>query len=191
MAAGMSKRMGSPKMLLPFQGKTIIRHVIDHALCSALDGVVVVVNPAVDGLVDEASVNGVNKVILNSRTDDGLSTSVKSGLLFLPLKVEAVLFMLGDQPLITNKEIDRIVHRFKKERLAPIYQSSYLGKKGHPVLFKRHLFGDLYNVQGDEGGRAVLKKYHQHVRLVEMRKRNPSDIDTRNDYEKLLDEEVS
>ncbi len=178
-------------MLLPFQGKTIIRHVIDHALCSDLDGIVVVVNPAVEGLINEASETGVNKVILNSRAGEGLSTSVKSGLLFLPLKVEAALFMLGDQPLITNKEIDRLVHRFKKGRSAPIYQSSYLGNKGHPVIFQRSLFGDLYNVQGDEGGRALIKKYHHHVQLVEMGRRNPSDIDTRNDYEKLLDEEVS
>ncbi|WP_082234593.1 nucleotidyltransferase family protein [Halobacillus massiliensis] len=190
LAAGLSSRMDAPKMLLPFRGKTLVRSVIEQAINSTLDEVVVVVNPDVAGLVNEARIPGVRKVILNSRANRGLSTSVQAGLTTLPEHAEAALFLLGDQPYITEREINKVIERYKKTRNSSIYQSTSFGVRGHPVLFHRELFGELFSVSGDEGGRSVIKKYNQQVELVEMSTNHLFDIDTKGDYEKVLSEEV-
>ncbi|QHA93093.1 nucleotidyltransferase family protein [Bacillus sp. N1-1] len=190
LAAGLSKRMGTAKMILHYKGSTLIRSVIEQALQSSLNEVVVVVNPEVAGLVNEVRIPGVHKVVANRRAEKGLSTSVQAGLKALPDHVEAALFLLGDQPYITDIEINKVIDRFKNSRNSPIYQSSYFGVRGHPVLFQRKLFGELFHVSGDEGGRSVIKKYDQQVQLVEMGTNHLFDIDTKSDYEKVLSEEV-
>ncbi|WP_101845154.1 NTP transferase domain-containing protein [Halobacillus sp. Marseille-P3879] len=189
LAAGLSSRMDAPKMLLPFRGKTLVRSVVEQAINSSLDEVVVVVNPEVAGMVNEARIPGVRKVILNSRAKRGLSTSVQAGLTALPEHAEAALFLLGDQPYITEREINKVIERYKKTRNSSIYQSTSFGVRGHPVLFHRELFNELFSVNGDEGGRSVIKKYNQQVELVEMSTNHLFDIDTKGDYEKVLNEE--
>ncbi|MED2974845.1 nucleotidyltransferase family protein [Fictibacillus sp. B-59209] len=191
MGAGKSERMGTPKMMLRYQEKTLIRHVIDAALDSDVDDVVVVINPEVEGLLAEATVAGVNKIFLNNHSNKGLSSSVKSGLYVLPAEVEAAIFLLGDQPLISSREINLLLEDFHADHEHFIYQSSYIGKRGHPVLFHRRMFNRLLEIKGDKGGRDLVKKNTDQVKVIEMGKNYPFDIDTIADYKKLLRKEVS
>jgi molybdenum cofactor cytidylyltransferase len=178
-------------MLLPYKGKPLIRHTVDASLSSNVDGVVVVINQDIKGLLREATVPGVNKIFLNDRASEGLSSSVKAGLMVLPTEVEAAVFLLGDQPLISKDEINRLVEVYRGGCIKPIYQSAYRGKKGHPVLFQRKMFNDLLDIEGDSGGRSVIQKYQSSVMQIEMGKEYPFDIDTVKDYERLLRKEVS
>lgn len=178
-------------MLLKYKGKSLVRNVIQASLSSELDGAVVVINSEIDGLLQEAMVPGVSKVFLNSCPGDGLSSSVKAGLCVLPAEAEAVIFLLGDQPLITEDEINRLIDEYAKGEYPYIYQSMYHGEIGHPVLFPRKMFSHLLNVRGDKGGRAVMKQYPRSVKYVEMDKEYPFDIDTMKDYKNLLRKEVS
>ncbi|SCC29210.1 molybdenum cofactor cytidylyltransferase [Fictibacillus enclensis] len=191
LAAGQSKRMGTPKMMLRHKGKTLIHHVIDAAVNSKADGVIIVINPEVDGLLAEASVPGVSKVFLNDQSDSGLSMSMKSGLYVLPSEAEAAIFLLGDQPLVTTREIDLLLEEFQGNQAYSIYQSSYRGKKGHPVLFQRSMFDRLLDVKGDKGGREVIRQFSGETQTVEMGRSHPFDIDTKDDYRRLLRKEVS
>lgn len=187
LAAGYSQRMGKDKMLLPYKEKSILRHVIDQSLNSSLSGISVVVNPDVPGLFHEA-VNG-NKIIVNDQAIDGISTSVKLGLRSVPTDMDAVMFLLGDQPLLSTVDINHVIQEYKIHG-SFIVQASYKGKKGHPVLFDREMFPEILTISGDEGARTILKKYQNQVVNAEIDKELLKDIDTIEDYEGLIGEMV-
>ncbi|MBM4763647.1 nucleotidyltransferase family protein [Bacillus sp. B15-48] len=185
LASGLSKRMGKPKLLLPFKEKTLLSHVLDQCKQSNVNGIVVVVHPKIDGLVQEAEKGGADIVILNRKADEGMSTSFIAGIEALPKEADAAIFLLGDQPLMSVNEINAVITDSSKQTHL-IYQAAYYGKKGHPVLFKREIFPELLKVKGDEGGRSVLKKYANFVSYTEMNRPEIQDIDTPEQYEALL-----
>ncbi|WP_429463271.1 nucleotidyltransferase family protein [Neobacillus sp. B4I6] len=189
LAAGISRRMGTPKMLLPYREKTLIRSVIEKSLNSVLDGVVVVINPKVEGLYKEVSLTRVKQVIINNDSHIGMSSSIKAGLHSLPKQVEAAVILLGDQPEINEKSINKVVEAFLKHKPA-VVQSVFLNnKKGHPVLFKRNMFPHLLETDGDSGGKFVIQKFNKEVVYAEMNQMNIPDIDTFEDYQRLIKEE--
>nr|WP_281171369.1 nucleotidyltransferase family protein [Peribacillus kribbensis] len=191
LAAGFSRRMGTAKLLLPYKGKSILGHVMEQSLNSKLSGISVVVNPQIPELVKEAYLPGIDKVILNEQASKGLSASIKSGLLSVPADTAGVMFLLGDMPLITLHEINKVIEDYSAQKDAPlIVQSSYKNQKGHPVLFDRRLFPEFYFVDGDEGGKSIINKYKRQVYYSNMETSMASDIDTDVDYQKLLREEV-
>ncbi len=183
--------MGTAKMILPYNGKSILQHVINQGLGSSLSGISVVINPDVPGLYQEATVTGVNQILINDQASDGMSTSVKLGLRSIPNHIKAAVFLLGDQPLLSSDEINKVIKDYDRQKDRPlIVQASYQGEKGHPVLFDRKMFPYLLDAKGDEGGRSVLKKFQKEVFYSEMGKKQIPDIDTLVDYENLLREEV-
>jgi molybdenum cofactor cytidylyltransferase len=182
LAAGLSSRMGSPKLILPLKGKPVIRYVIDQALASRLDGVVVVANHNVPELIEEVSTSKVNKIVRNEQPELGMSSSIKKGLSELPDQVDAVMILLGDQPLMTTDEMNRMIDFYQANGFPGIVQASYLGEKGHPVLFSRPLFPALMTIIGDQGGKSLIQQYADQLKFVEMGKKVPADIDTYNDY---------
>ncbi|GHH99841.1 hypothetical protein AM1BK_33840 [Neobacillus kokaensis] len=179
--------MGEPKLLLPYKGKTLIRHTLDECVKTQLDGIIVVVNSHVEKLAREAQIEGISKVIVNDRSNEGMSSSVKLGLQSLPDSVQAAIFLLGDQPLMSSKEIDKIINAYHSQSNFSIIQAKYQGIKGHPVLFKRNLFPHLLSINGDEGGKSVIKKFEKHVYYTEMNRKIIPDIDTPEEYKLLLD----
>jgi molybdenum cofactor cytidylyltransferase len=190
LAAGLSRRMGIPKMLLPYQQKTLVRYVIEKSLNSVLDGVVVVINPKVEGLYEEVSIRGVKQVIQNNDSYLGMSTSIKAGLRSLPQQVEATVILLGDQPEICENLIDKVVETYRLKHKPSVVQSVFLNnEKGHPVLFKRNMFPHLLKMDGDRGGKSVIQKFSKEVVYAEMNQMNIPDVDTFEDYQRLIKEE--
>ncbi|MDQ1005165.1 molybdenum cofactor cytidylyltransferase [Neobacillus niacini] len=190
LASGLSSRMGTPKMLLPYQQKSLVRHVIEKSLNSVLDGLVVVINPKVMGLCKEVSIPGVKEVIKNNDSHLGMSTSIKAGLHSLPQQVEAAVILLGDQPEIYEHSINKVVETYLLNHKPSIVQSVFLNnEKGHPVLFNRKLFPHLLKIDGDSGGKSVVQKFTREVVYAEMNEMNIPDVDTLEDYQRLIKEE--
>jgi molybdenum cofactor cytidylyltransferase len=183
--------MGKPKLLLPYKGKSIIRHVIDASMNSNLNGVVVVINPDIDELQQEVLRSSVNKLVLNDEAGKGMSASLKAGLVNLPSTTDAAVMLLGDQPLVTADDINEVIQCFVSNQDALIVQAQYQSKSGHPVLFDCSMFPHLFRVTGDEGARSILKTFASQIRFARMDKPYPEDIDTPEDYEELLRKEVS
>ncbi|MFJ7729102.1 NTP transferase domain-containing protein [Neobacillus sp. NPDC097160] len=190
LAAGFSTRMGKPKLLLPYKGKSLLRHAIEECLKSHLEGIIVVVNPLIKNLVNEARIEGVSKIILNDQSEKGMSTSVKIGLRSLPETVQSVIFLLGDQPLMSSAEINTIIKDHNRNQGFSIIQAKYQGIKGHPVLFKKNLFPHLMKINGDEGGKSVIKKFEHQVYYSEMNRKAIPDVDTPRDYQLLMEGET-
>lgn len=186
LASGLSKRMGAPKLLLPLNETTIIGHVISEALQSDLDGMIVVANGHNQELVDEIAKYPISLLVKVEDAHLGMSNSIKKGLQLLPSSADAVMFLLGDQPEMTSAEINKIISCYQNEKDVLVLQAVYLHTKGHPVLFDRRIIPLLHYIDGDMGAREILKQHKEKIQLVEMGRPKIADIDTVEDYQKLL-----
>ncbi|MGB3905051.1 MAG: selenium cofactor biosynthesis protein YqeC, partial [Anaerolineae bacterium] len=161
LAAGESRRFGSPKQLLPWGETTMLEHVVDTALESAVDETVVILGHRAER-IGKLLRNRPVRVVINEDWQGGLSTSVRAGLQALPANYEACLFLLGDQPNVTPQLIDTILKRYRRT-LAPLVAPSYRGRRGNPVLFSRSLFAELLAMEGDQGGRGVIQRHQDEL----------------------------
>ena len=182
LAAGESRRFGSPKQLLPWGEATLLEHVVDTVLESSVEDTLVVLGYRAEQIGAPLRDRPVRSVI-NEDWQRGLSSSVKAGLQALPARYEACLFLLGDQPSVTTELINSMLKRYRRT-LAPIVAPSFRGWRGNPVLFSRSVFPELLVLKGDQGGREVILRHQDEVEMVEVEQENVFlDIDTRADYE--------
>lgn len=182
LAGGGSRRYGAPKLILPWRGKPLIRHVAENALAAGLWPVVTVL-----GAFGEQVRDGLNGLpvacVMNEDWALGQSTSVRRGVNALPQNTGAALFFLGDQPVIPPDLIRAIIQRHQ-ETLAPIIAPRVAGQRANPVLFDRVTFADLDRLVGDTGGRALFERYP--VEYLDWEDANLLlDIDTPEDYDRL------
>ncbi len=183
LAAGFSRRLGQPKQLVNLCGQPALQYVLDAARHSRLDPIILVLNPAVAQVAKTLEMSGVNLVI-NERAHEGQSTSVHVGLAQLPPNVDAVLFLLGDQPFVDPAVINRIIDCFECTQ-APIVRPRYVDGPGNPVLIARDLFSELMALQGDTGARPVLAAHAQEIVECEIPAlASPLDLDTAEDVER-------
>ncbi|WP_243372705.1 molybdenum cofactor cytidylyltransferase [Geotalea sp. SG265] len=185
LAAGSSTRIGQPKQLLPFRGRTVIERVVDNALESALQVVTVVLGHEADRIKPLLERREVT-IVVNDAYRAGQSTSLQAGLKALPGNADGALFLLGDQPLVTATTIDTIIEAFAETR-PPIVIPSFDGRRGNPVLFSRETFPRMKTLRGDCGARGLFQEYASQIKSVEVH--TPAilmDLDTEEDYRRLL-----
>ncbi len=176
--------MGQPKQLLPFRGKTILECVVDTALTSALDQVVVVLGHQAEQIAPLLADRSVT-ITLNPDYAKGQSFSLKAGLRVLEQEIDAALFLLGDQPLIRPATIDQLLCAYRDSR-QPIVMPVYEGRRGNPVLFSRETFSGIETLEEDRGARGLFDTYTDRVHKISVS--DPGihfDIDTDEDYRKF------
>lgn len=186
LAAGMARRIGPTKQLLPFRDTTILGQVIRNARASLLSPIVVVLGHKASTIQKFIDFEGVT-VIQNHDFREGQSTSLRAGLSGVDESVDGVMFLLGDQPLVDDRTINLLIQTFRESQkciIMPVFQ----GVRGNPVIIGRVLFDDLMaNLGGDVGARVLFKRYPELVHTVEVLDRSISiDVDTMKDYLDLL-----
>jgi molybdenum cofactor cytidylyltransferase len=184
LAGGLSRRMGQPKLLLPWSNKTILRTVVETALQAQDRRIKVVVNPRIPQLVQEVAELPV-EVVVNHHAHDGMSTSLRAGIEAMEADIEAVMVLLADQPMMTPEIVNRVISEYRATK-SVIVQASFAGEAGHPVLFDRALFSELLTLSGDQGAKAVIEKYRKQRQLVHFAMPPLKDIDTKEDYWQML-----
>jgi molybdenum cofactor cytidylyltransferase len=188
LAAGLSTRMGMPKLTIEIEGIPIIRHVVRAALESELHRVILVHGP-VDTRVKEALGSLDNDPRLhfavNPHPQAGMSSSMLKGLESLDHEAAGVMILLGDQPGITGNIINALLAAFLNER-TKIVVSLVMGRRTTPVIFPGTLFPELMEETGDIGGRNVLKRHADLVVELEMgQEYDDMDLDTPEDLDKM------
>jgi len=185
LAAGESKRMGFPKMLLKFNGSTMIENVIRNVSGSEIKNIMVVLGSNSEilvKLVDDCNVSHC----FNEKYKEGMLSSVRCGLRNVPYDFEAVLFFQGDQPLITTEVINIVIAAYRstgKGIVIPVFEK----ERGHPVLIDRKYRDEIEKLNDNEGLR--LLSYHNPDDVLEIETDEPGilrDFDTYEDYMKLI-----
>ena len=183
LGAGESKRMGFDKLSLPWGKKTVLERCFQTLLRSKVREVVIV-----RGLRNRAGRNpfhGENiKVVTNPHPAGGMSTSIRKGLRAICPRSDGILIALGDQPFLKTRTINALVRVFDREE-GRIIVPSFQGKTGHPVIFHKAYKKELMNLKGDVGGRSIIERHREDVRVVRVRSIGVvKDVDTWQDYEK-------
>lgn len=184
LAAGGSSRLGRPKQLLDWFGKTFIKQLIDLAHEAQLDPVILVTGANNKDI--EQSVSSETIVIArNDAWQDGQSSSMKIGVKTVEdYHADAFIIFLCDQPHVPKELIDKMVDESQKDEL-DIVATSVTGKICPPTLFKAKCSQGIMTLQGDQGGRALFKSYNTKI-LEWEDQRLLQDSDTEEDYAKLI-----
>lgn len=161
-----------------------MEHALETIRRSPVDGAFVVVG---DESVDIRNLCGPYgfEVVENPDWKVGQATSVVAGLEALGADFEAAVVMLADQPLVGAEVVERLVRAY--EDGSSIVVAAYGGRPRNPVLFSRKVWPELMReLRGDEGARSFLRRRSEVVRMVPCDEvGDPSDVDTREDLEKL------
>jgi len=181
LAAGLSTRMGTQKLLLPFNGKSIVEKVVENILNSGIDKVMVVLGANHDEIAELLKSWPV-KTVRNGNFREGMHSSVISGVKALPANARAVLIFLGDQPFIPENAVQKVVEGWKnsgKGIVIPLFS----GKRGHPPLYDLKYRFELSNLDPEVGLRSVAQKFPDDIFEVEtFCPEIVRDIDTPDDY---------
>jgi molybdenum cofactor cytidylyltransferase len=183
LAAGASSRMGRSKLDLKIKDRTLIQMVLDSTASSLVDGIIMVTRP---GFIPvNESLYPQFKIVENEKWETGQSSSMRKGLENIKPGMDAVIFLMADQPFVNTDIINELLLRYYdtgSALVAPVYK----GERGSPVIFDRSLFQELLAIEGDKGGRELLDRFP--VEYVEFDSSLPGmDIDAPEDYEKLKD----
>lgn len=188
LAAGSSSRLGRPKQLLPLQDEPLLRFTLQRILTTSLDAVYVVLGHHVDDITRSIADLPI-RIVYNPDAGQGQSTSVLAGIRAVaPAEPDAVMILLGDQPLVDPEVVNRLIARWQETRtgvVAPRYAS---GPGRNPILFDRVVLPELMTLSGDIGARAIVRAHQARgdISLVEVNAPAPRDVDTEADYESLL-----
>lgn len=186
LAAGKSRRMGTPKQLLSYKGNSLIRHAVTEAVASDCSPIIVVLGATSDRISKEISDLPVH-IAQNVRWQEGMSASIRTGikvLLKINLDLDAVVVALADQPLVTAQAYARLIERYCSNQLK-VVASNYSDTIGVPALFDRSLLPELLNLKQKGGAKQTLNKYSDRAFNLDLPEA-AIDIDTPADYQKLL-----
>ncbi len=183
LAAGGSTRLGSPKQLLTYRGKTLLRRAAETAL--AADGRPVVAVLGRDAAALRAELAGLDVLAVeNPGWERGMGTSVRLGMAALGEEAVAVLLMLCDQPLVTAEKLAMLIDAFRQAPGGGIIAAAYNGTVGVPALFARTYFDELRALPDAAGAKPVLRRHRDNVTAVPLPEA-AVDIDTREQHERL------
>lgn len=185
LAAGESRRMGKPKLLLPYGEKTIIETVVERVVSSKVDGTLVILGSERE-TIEEKIKNFPVKIVLNPEFRSGMLSSVQCGFKTVPEDTRAVLVVLGDQPAISSDIIDVLVEAYQKTGkgiVLPVYEK----ERGHPVIIDMKYKQEVLELSPDVGLRGTVYSHPEDILEVVVDTTNIlQDIDDAADYEREL-----
>ena len=164
LAAGRSSRMGPhSKLLQPIDGSTIIARVAVAAIASGANPVIVVTGFEADRV--EEALRGLDVTFANNPNfDEGMSGSIKTGLLALPANSGGAMILLGDMPEVEARDLKLLMDAFEGREAICIPVRD--GRRGNPVLWGASYFAEMMGLSGDVGAKQLIAKHQAHVTEV-------------------------
>ena len=154
LSGGASRRMGSPKALLPYQGRPFLEHLLDVAKHPSIGVRRVVLGPDAEIISSQVSLSP-QEVVINNEWERGQISSIQAAIHSLPAGTEGILLCPVDHPLISSSLVNDLIESFEKTR-APVVIPLFEGRRGHPVIFASRLYDELLKAPEDKGARAVV-----------------------------------
>ncbi len=186
LAAGMSRRFGKPKQLAEIDNMPLIHWVLKNSLNSKLDAITLVLGSAEEKILKTCKAfqnHPKLQIIRNKNYREGMSTSLRAGLLNLKEEFPSAMFLLADQPYVNELIINTLLDRFRnsdKDICVPLYK----GRQANPVVFSKKFYAQIMTIKGDIGAREIIRNNTNDTRYVEFEKYNYFiDIDNKVDLE--------
>ncbi|SFC45251.1 molybdenum cofactor cytidylyltransferase [Algibacter lectus] len=186
LAAGASTRMRSPKQLLNWGNSTLLEHTLNTVLELNSSEVVVVLGANFEIIQSEIYKYPVT-VLNNISWKVGLGKSIAVAVEYiqkLNYKVDGVMIVLADQPLIDSRFLGELCNAFNPNNNQIITTSYKNGKRGVPVIFDKYYFEELMLLNDDDGAKTLLETYANSVNSLKPQFEN-LDIDSKEDYNYL------
>jgi probable selenium-dependent hydroxylase accessory protein YqeC len=165
-ASGESRRFGSEnKLLHKINGRAVFDYALENALelkaklSDIINGITVVSRYAeIEKICSYKNV----KYIHNAESHKGISASIHLGVENTP-KDNAIMFMVCDQPFMKVETLVKLVTGFVNSGKSLACLMSEEGKTSNPCIFDRAWRGELLAIEGDRGGKSIIKKNVQEV----------------------------
>jgi molybdenum cofactor cytidylyltransferase len=161
LSGGASRRMGTPKALLPYRGGNFLEHLLKVTEHPRIGWRRVVLGADAEALAEGVALP-TDEVVINQNWEDGQLSSIQAGLRSLPGGTDGMLLCLIDHPLISGELVGELVERFYSSGKA-IVLPVYKGRRGHPVIFASRLYEELLNAPLETGARAVVWAHREEV----------------------------
>ena len=164
LSGGASSRMGSPKALLPYQGRPFLEHLLEVTHHPKIGVRRVVLGAHAEPIARAIHLNA-DEIVINEQWDAGQLSSIHAAIRSLPDGTDGILLCLIDHPLISAELVGELIDRFFQTRrliVLPLYE----GKRGHPVIFASALYGELLAAPLETGARAVVWAHRADVEEV-------------------------
>lgn len=186
LAAGNSSRMGSPKQLLMYHGKTFLERIIDTASEIFDPNHIVLVLGACHHEISSVIKNKNIHIVINENWESGMASSIQSGMKalsgFFP-EMEGCFISVCDQPYLTGDLFSKML-QLKETSEKEIVVAKYADTLGVPALFSKKYFKQLMELTGEQGAKKIIQQNMNDVESFEFEK-GAVDIDTPSDYNHL------
>lgn len=182
LAAGRSARLGLPKQTLEYRGGTLLGATLDMARSCGFDQLLVVIGGAADEVRAVVDTTGCT-VIENVDHREGCSSSIAASLAQVDGRADGLVLLLGDQPGVAPTTVADLVAATSGR---PLGVCRYANGRGHPFWFGRPIFDELASLHGDKAVWKLLESERWPVIEVPVDGPIPLDVDTWDDYERLL-----
>ncbi|MEO9485736.1 MAG: nucleotidyltransferase family protein [Ekhidna sp.] len=184
LAAGTSIRLGRPKQLVTFEGKTLLQRTMDCGGEDKFQSKVLVVGANADEILSETNCGSFD-VCINERWKEGMAGSLKLGLeksLELNPNLKALMILVSDQPFVRTDLLNEMIKLHTSESCIVICQ--YEGVNGVPALLGNEYFNEILALEGDQGAKKIIKNHLDHVKTITF-DQGSFDIDTPEDLKRL------
>ena len=184
LAAGLGRRFGGNKLLREINGKVLYTHVLDEmAGIFGYDGICFVTSHV--EIAEEVRKTGA-QVVINPHPEDGQSSSMRLGLA-ANMQNGSCLFAVADQPMISRESIERLVDGYKSSDKMMASMINTEGDFANPCIFASCYYDELMNIEGDKGGKSVIKRHTDDVFKCRARSEiELTDIDTGDDLKSFI-----
>jgi molybdenum cofactor cytidylyltransferase len=182
LAAGGSRRLGTPKQLLPLGDTTVLGATLEVARSCPFDQLILTLGGVADEVREAIALDGLDIVIVDD-PESGCSSSLRTAMQWVDQRADGIVLMLGDQPGVACETVTKLIAFGSGAEIAVC---EYSDGVGHPFWLSRKVFGELAEMHGDKGVWRLMEAGRFAVRRIPIDNAVPLDVDTWDDYRRLL-----